>query len=119
MRARQAQRQLPGLTCRLVRREPAGPQLEPQVPAGLGQTGSELAVQRHPDHPQLQGPAGHPGPARPSPQPAGPTSQLAGTQFPTQLPVLPSLQAATPPQLTTLPQLLPTRLRPQLELTQP
>ena len=119
MRARQAQRQLPGLTCQPARREPAGPQLEPQEPAGLGQTGPQQAVQRHPDHPQRQGPAGHPGPARPTSQLAGPTSQLAGTQFPTQPPVLPSLQAATTPQLTTPPQLLPTRLHPQLELTQP
>jgi hypothetical protein len=73
LRARQAQRQLPGLTCQLARREPVG----------LGQTGPEQAVQRHPDHPQLQGLAGHPGPARPTPQ------------------------------------LLPTWLHPQLELTQP
>jgi len=112
LRARQARKQLLGLTCQPARREPVGPQLEPQVPAGLGQTGPEQAVQCHPGRPQLQGPAGHPGPARP-------TSQLAGTQFPTQPPVLPSLQAATTPQLTTLPQLLPTRLHPQLELTQP
>jgi len=83
LRARQAQKQLPELTCQLARREPAGLRLEPQVPAGLGQTGPEQAVQRHPDHPQLQGLAGHPGPARPTPQ------------------------------------LLPTWLHPQLELTQP
>ncbi|ERH17612.1 hypothetical protein HMPREF1978_00452 [Actinomyces graevenitzii F0530] len=114
MRARQEQRQPPGLTCQPARREPAGPQLEPQVPAGLGQTGPEQAVQRHPGHPQLQGPAGHPGPARPTSQLAGPTSQLAGTQFPTQPPVLPPLQVPT-----SSPQLLPTWLHPQLELTQP